>query len=121
MNNIAAATAQQKLVPEPGQPPVSPAQLRESGRAWANRALELAAKIKPPERGEECDRGCVVATHNLGEFAEMDGNLREARERYEEAGSIAHAISFEEGVISANEGLRRLSAPSIPRKKSRFW
>lgn len=121
MNNIAAALAQQKPVPEPGQPPSSPAQLRESGRAWANRALELAGTIKPPERDLECDRGCVVATHNLGEFAEMDGNVKEAQQRYEEAGSIAHAIGFEEGVISANEGLRRLNVSPVQHKKSRFW
>ncbi|KAL9054879.1 MAG: hypothetical protein Q9162_003912 [Coniocarpon cinnabarinum] len=122
MNNIAAAIAQQRPTLEPGTPPPSPAQLRDSGRVWATRALELAEKIKPPTRDAECDRGCVVATHNLGEFAEMDGNVTEARERYEEAGSIAHAIGFEEGVISANEGLKRLSRPPVTKsKKSGFW
>ena len=121
MNNIAAAIVQQNPIPEPGQPSPSPAQLRDSGKAWAKKALELGTSIKPPGRNDECDRGCVVATHNLGEFAEMDGNVREARERYEEAGSIAHAINFEEGVISANEGLRRLHAPAVRSKKARFW
>ena len=122
MNNIAAAIAQQRPVTEPGTPPPSPAQLRESGKVWANRALELAATIKPPDRNTECDHGCVVATHNLGEFAEMDGNVAEARERYEEAGSIAHAIGFEEGVISANEGLKRLSSPPVKKgRKPSLW
>lgn len=122
MNNIAAALAQQRPVTEPGTPPPSPSQLRDSGRVWARRALELADNIKPPMRDEECDHGCVVATHNLGEFAEMDGNVAEARERYEQAGSIAHAIGFEEGVISANEGLKRLKAPPVKKsKKSGFW
>lgn len=122
MNNLAAAMAQQRPLPEPGQPPPSPEQLRESGRAWARKALELASTIQPPERDQECDTGCVAATHNLGEFAEMDGNVAEARERYEEAGSIAHAIGFEQGVISANEGLKRLSAPPVKTKKrGGFW
>ena len=121
MNNIAAAIAQQRPVTEPGIPPPSPAQLRESGRVWAEQALQLAAKIQPPDRDAECDRGCVVATHNLGEFAEMDGNVVEARKRYEEAGSIAHAIKFEEGVVSANEGLKRLAAPTITSKRGCRW
>ena len=121
MNNLAAAIAQQSPMPEPGEPPPSVAQLRDSGRSWVNHALVLASKIKPPLRNGECDQGCVVATHNLGEFAEMDGNLHEARERYEEAGSIAHAINFEEGVISADEGLKRLSASGLSKKKGRLW
>lgn len=121
MNNIAAALAQQRPIPEPGVPPPSPAQLRESGRAWLDRAVELAGKIQPPTRNEECDRGCVAATHNMGEFAEMDGNIREAREKYEEAGSIAHAINFDEGLIAANEGLKRLSAPPVKTSKRSSW
>lgn len=108
MNNIAAALAQQRPVVEPGTPPPTPAQLRESGRAWLRRAIEMAGSVKPPKRDEECDRGCVAATHNLGEFAEMDGDVREAREKYEEAASIAHAIRFDEGLIAAEEGIRRL-------------
>lgn len=121
MNNIAAAIAQQKPLVEPGEPPPSPAQLRDSGRAWARKALELASSIKPPQRNNECDVGCSVATHNLGEFAEMDGNVAEARERYEEAGSIAHATNFGEGVISANEGLKRLSAPPVKKVSKGYW
>jgi hypothetical protein len=56
----------------------------------------VATEISPPDRTEECDIGCAVATHNLGEFAEMDGDIREARRR------------FEEGVGNAEKGLRRL-------------
>jgi hypothetical protein len=51
---------------------------------------------------------CVVATHNLAEFAEMDGNIAEARKKFEEAKSLAKAIGFQEGVINAENGLRRL-------------
>ncbi|KAB8737512.1 hypothetical protein FH972_026471 [Carpinus fangiana] len=109
MNNLAASISQQAPPPEPGMAPPSPKQLRESGEAWAKRALEVASKMKPPERTGECDEGCAVATHNLGEFAEMAGNLREARERYEEAHSLAHAIGFGEGMAAAEEGLTRIS------------
>ena len=84
-------------------------------------ALALAASIEPPDRTEECDQGCVVATHNLGEFAEMDGNITEARERYEEAGSIAHAIGFEEGVVQADEGLKRIGAGQSGGAKKAWW
>lgn len=108
MNNLAASIAQQSLPTEPGMPPPSREQLRQSGRTWLMQALALAESIEPPRRTPECDRGCAVALHNLGEFAEMDGDVKEARSKYDEAGSIAHAIGFEEGVISANEGLKRL-------------
>lgn len=86
--------------------------------------MELASTIKPPLRNDECDQGCAVATHNLGEFAEMSGNVAEAREKYEEAASLAHAIGFEEGVVAAEQGLRRLSGRKAGRpqtKKKTGW
>lgn len=52
--------------------------------------------------------GCAVATHNLGEFAEMDGDVAEARRRYEEAKGLSKAIGFTEGVINSENGLRRV-------------
>jgi len=82
--------------------------LVENARQWAQKALELAANIKPPERNSECDVGCAVATHNLGEFAEMLGDLVEARRRYEEALSLARAIGFQEGVENTSARLREL-------------
>lgn len=112
MNNLAASLAQQVPPTEPGVPPPSRAELRESGRTWARQALALSQHIKPPDRTPECDEGCVAATHNLGEFAEMDGNVAEARSRYEEAGSLAHAIGFEDGVKAADQGLRRVNGGS---------
>jgi hypothetical protein len=38
----------------------------------------------------------------------MDGNIVEARKRFEEAKSLAKAIGFQEGVINAEDGLRRV-------------
>ncbi len=79
-----------------------------NARAWAEKAIATAAKIAPPQRTEECDTGCAVATHNLGEFAEMDGNIREARKKYIEAYSLAKGIGFEEGIKQSEQALRRI-------------
>ena len=108
MNNLAASIAQQLPPASPSTPPPSRATLVDNARAWAQKALEVAAALKPPERTEECDVGCAVATHNLAEFAEMDGDLAEARKRYEEAEALSRAIGFSEGLTRADEGLRRI-------------
>lgn len=60
-------------------------------------------------RDEECDFGCAVALHNLGEFAEMRRDLSEARKKYKEAVAVARGVGFEEGVENSSEALRRLS------------
>lgn len=108
MNNLSISLAQQNPPPTPGQPPPSRSALVGNARLWAQKALEVAAKIQPPERTEECDLGCAVATHNLGEFAEMDGDIAEARRRYDEARSIAKALGFQEGIRNSEMALRRL-------------
>jgi hypothetical protein len=111
VNNLSISLAQQVPPPTPGQPPASRAEYVSNARAWAEKAVAIARSITPPERTEECDVGCVVATHNLGEFAEMDGNIAEARARFEEAKSLAKAINFQEGMISSEDALRRLGKP----------
>jgi hypothetical protein len=85
VNNLSISLAQQDAPPTPGQPPISRSGLVSNARAWAEKSIAVAAKIAPPERTEECDIGCAVATHNLGEFAEMDGNIVEAQRRFEKA------------------------------------
>ena len=82
--------------------------LIDQARQWATKALAQAAAIKPPDRNEECDVGCAVATHNLGEFFEMEGKITEARQKYEEAASLAKAMGFAEGQTNARAGLKRL-------------
>lgn len=109
VNNLSISLAQQLPPPVPGQPPPSRPALISNARSWAEKAIAVAAKITPPDRNEECDVGCAVATHNLGEFAEMDGNIAEARKRFEEAKSLAKAISFSEGVENAEKSLQRIS------------
>jgi hypothetical protein len=109
VNNLAISLAQQLPPATPGQPPASRSALVSNARAWAEKAIAVATKVAPPERTEECDEGCAVATHNLGEFAEMDGNIAEARKRYQEAKSLAKAIGFQDGVIQSEDSLRRLA------------
>ncbi|KAG9999404.1 hypothetical protein KCU78_g15922, partial [Aureobasidium melanogenum] len=87
----------------------SRAVLVENAKQWAQKALELAADIQPPTRDEECDVGCAVALHNLGEFAEMNKDIAEAKKRYKEAVSLARAIGFEDGLENSSAALRRLS------------
>ncbi|PQE33011.1 tpr domain-containing protein [Rutstroemia sp. NJR-2017a WRK4] len=110
MNNLSISLAQhpQPTSPDPSTPLPTRPQLISNAREWALKALSITASITPPSRTEECDLGCAVATHNLGEFAEMLGEKEEARKRYEEARSLARGIGFAEGVQRSEEGLRRL-------------
>ncbi|GAB7358851.1 hypothetical protein MBLNU230_g4074t1 [Neophaeotheca triangularis] len=109
----AQAYARSQTIPSSEQPDNGPPATKETmvnnARTWAQKALELAATIKPPERDEECDVGCAVATHNLGEFAEMLGDVAEARQKYQESVSLARAVGFQEGVEMSSERLRALS------------
>lgn len=126
MNNLASSLAQQSPraaravqayaesanIKDAGSPPAGPVATRESlienAQLWARKALDVARTIKPPDRTEECDVGCAVATHNLAEFAEMLGNETMARKGYEEAVSLSRAIGFQDGVEMSSERLRKL-------------
>ncbi|KAG4422531.1 hypothetical protein IFR04_004300 [Cadophora malorum] len=106
MNNLSISLAQQ--LPPSNTPAASRPALINNARLWAEKSIAVAAKITPPDRTEECDVGCAVATHNLGEFAEMDGNVKEARKRFEEAKGLAKAIGFQDGVENAEAALKRV-------------
>lgn len=108
MNNLSISLAQQNPPPTPGQPPASRSALVSNARSWAEKAVAVTNKIVPPNRTEECDHACVVATHNLGEFAEMDSNIAEARRFFMEAKSLAIGIGFQEGVSNAEQALKRI-------------
>ncbi|KAI9694727.1 MAG: hypothetical protein M1822_000343 [Bathelium mastoideum] len=127
MNNVAMSLSQQnprsdhsKLIsasPSPSGPAsdlkIAKETLLANALAWADRALSVAARIQPPERNEECDTGCAVATHNLGEILEMRGQPQEAKKRYEEARSLSKALGFDDGVKQAATGLRRLKSAGV--------
>ncbi|KAH4014839.1 hypothetical protein HBI04_220000 [Parastagonospora nodorum] len=121
MNNISTCLAQQSpssssdaitMSTAPSDFPVTNTAPRtlliEQARQWATKALEQASTIKGADRTGECDVGCAVATHNLGEFFEMEGKIKEARGKYEEAAKLAKSVGFAEGVTAAKAGLVRL-------------
>lgn len=128
MNNLASSLAQQSpraareaqayATPKNiSERPTGPAATRESmidnAKLWAQKAIDVAAGIQPPERNEECDIGCAVATHNLGEFAEMSKDVGLAEKKYKEAISISRAIGFQEGVEQSSARLRQLAKPAV--------
>lgn len=123
MNNLASSLAQQSpraaraaqafaesrnINAQPTGPAVTRETMVENARTWAQKAIDVAAAIKPPTRDEECDVGCAVAAHNLGEFAEMQKDVKEAERRYTDAISLSRAIGFQEGVENSSERLRLL-------------
>ena len=108
MNNLASCLAQTLPENAAAGPATSRPALISNARAWAEKAIAVTAAIGPSERTHECDIGCAVATHNLGEFAEMEGMVEEARGKYVEAESLAKAMKFGDGVDSARAGLKRL-------------
>lgn len=128
MNNLASSLAQQSPRAaraaqafaesrninnaQPAGPAVTRETMIENARTWAQKAIDVAAHIRPPIRDEECDVGCAVAAHNLGEFAEMQQDVKEAERRYNEAVSLARAIGFQEGVENSSERLRLLRKQS---------
>lgn len=108
MNNVCGCLSKQKVPNIPGEAAISRATLISNARSWAQMAKDLASKIKPPERNEECDHTCVTSTYNLGELASMQGKFDEAWKFQKEAKSLAEAIEFKEGVVMAESALKRL-------------
>ena len=107
MNNLASSLAQTSS-DQTTAAPTSRSALISNACAWAEKALAIARSVKPPERNEECDTACAVATYNLGEFAEMEGLVEEARKRYTEAQALAKAIGHEDLVEVSSERLKEL-------------
>ncbi|KAF4550425.1 Hypothetical protein D9617_17g046930 [Elsinoe fawcettii] len=108
MNNLSISLAQQSPPSEPGVAPPSREALVQSAREWAEKAVRVAGKIQGEERDEECDVGCATALCNLGEFAEMMGQTREAGERYREAVEVSKRVGYVEGQKMGSAGLRRV-------------
>ena len=106
MSNLALALALQHPPSAPNQPPPLAANQIFSAKAWAAKALTLAASITPPARNRECDVGCAVATINLGDFAAMENNLEEAQRKWKEGESLSQAIGFEEGKRVASKKIK---------------
>jgi tetratricopeptide (TPR) repeat protein len=125
MNNLASSLAQQSpraaaaaqkfaqsqtISEQPAQPSITRETMITNAQTWAQKAIDVAAQIKPPVRDEECDMGCAVALHNLGEFAQMKGDLAEASKKFTEAVSLAKAVGFLEGVENGEARLKELAS-----------
>ncbi|KAF3913368.1 hypothetical protein ABW20_dc0106370 [Dactylellina cionopaga] len=105
LNNVGASNMQRQI---PSGEPMDRTNQLESAKKWMLKALDVAANIKPPVRNEECDQGCVVALHNVGEVEEQLGRLDEAKAKFIEAESLSWAIGYEEGYKNAAFGLERI-------------
>ena len=109
MNNLSISLALQNPPPTGGVPSPSSASQIDAARTWANRAISVDRALqKSPERTEECDQACAVTQLNLGEFAEMEGSLQEAKRIYEEGMEFSRKVGFQEGVNKGREALRQL-------------
>jgi hypothetical protein len=112
LNSVASAMAGQAQIPakprSQEKQTVSREQTIDAARQWAQKAIDVAARIQPPVRNEECDMTCIAATYNLGEIAELQNKPDVAQQRYTEARSLAQGLGYEEGVAMADEALKRL-------------
>ncbi|RHZ68463.1 TPR domain protein [Aspergillus thermomutatus] len=96
-----------KKTPSRGSP-AAPQQLIDSGKQWAQKALDVAAKLQPPIRDEECDVSCLAAMYNLGEIAHLQGKRKEAEKYWMEAKSLARGLGLDENVAHVEEALAQL-------------
>ena len=112
MSNLATSLALQNPPSIPGLPPSSTSSQIDAARQWANTALKLGQSIQPPNRTGECDEGCAVATINLGDFAMMEGNLKEARKWWEEGKGLCKGIGMREGVKRVEDALKEIEGKS---------
>ena len=109
MNNLSVSLALQNPPPTGGIPSPSSASQIDSARTWATKALSIDRSLqKSPLRTQECDEACAATQINLGELAEMEGNLQNARKIFEEALEYSKRVGFQEGVTRGKQGLRRL-------------
>ncbi|KAH9900141.1 TPR domain-containing protein [Xylariomycetidae sp. FL2044] len=122
MNNLAISLAQQPINPpvdttrpvdgsdESSRQAPTRATLLASAKSWALQAQKTAEKISGEDRTEECDEACAVALCNLGDIAAMTGDIEEAKRRFNECLALSKKMSFEPGIIQAQDGLKRVSS-----------
>lgn len=89
------------------QQPVAREHTIAAAKQWAQKSIDVAARIQPPVRDEDCDLSCVAATYNLGELAELQGDSKNAVKLYQEAKSLASGLGFDEGIAMAESGMKR--------------
>ncbi|KAF3914430.1 hypothetical protein AA313_de0200092 [Arthrobotrys entomopaga] len=106
LNNVGACNMQRRI---PSGEPMDRTTQLESAKKWMEKALSIANNMTPPTRNEECDQGCVVALHNIGEVEEQLGRIDEAKQKYTEAESLSYAINYKAGYTNAGIALKRIN------------
>ncbi|KAL8731031.1 MAG: hypothetical protein Q9166_003682 [cf. Caloplaca sp. 2 TL-2023] len=108
MNNLATSLLLQRTPSTPYDPPSDPSALLTNARQWAQKALDIASAIPPSDKTNECDEGCAVAMYNLGEFANLEGNTREARRWWEEGWRKSREVGYGEALGRCEMALKDL-------------
>ena len=110
LNDVATAMVGHAQLPVKTQPqqPVAVDQTVEAARQWAQKAIDVAAYIRPPVRDEECDITCVVATYNLGELAELQKKPRLLSSGISRLSRWLMGLDMRRASLMANEALKRL-------------
>ena len=109
MNNLSISLALQNSPPTAGIPSPSSASQIDAAKTWARKALAVDRALQgKQERTGECDEACAVTMVNMGDFAEMEGDLQEARRWYGEGMELSKRVGFKEGVKRGKEGLQSL-------------
>lgn len=110
LNNVGCAMggrAQRPIRPTKDVP-VTREELIEASKKWSQLALDVAAKIQPPIRDEDCDASCIAATYNLGALAELQGKLDLAEKYFREAKALAKELDPDGATDMMDEGLKRI-------------
>ncbi|KAG8886768.1 hypothetical protein FRC00_000644 [Tulasnella sp. 408] len=83
--------------------------------AWAQKALEVAQKAEgeskvASEARLECQNVIAVVLFNLGMLNELNNEHGKAQSHYEHALEMSKAVGMNEGVMEAQEALKRLKS-----------
>ncbi|PLB50329.1 TPR domain protein [Aspergillus steynii IBT 23096] len=110
LNDVASAMAGQAQKPiRAADPSAARNQIIDAAKQWAQKSIDVAARIQPPVRDQDCDVSCVAATYNLGELAELQNKPKDAEKFYKQAKSLAQGLQFEEGIAMADGALERVT------------
>jgi tetratricopeptide (TPR) repeat protein len=85
-------------------------QIEDAAAQWAQKTLEVAARVDPPVRDQDCDASCATVSWQLGRMAQVARKWDEAKQRYLESKKFAEAAGdrYEGGVGMADEALQLL-------------
>ncbi|KAF1989755.1 hypothetical protein K402DRAFT_410866 [Aulographum hederae CBS 113979] len=119
MNNLSTSILQQR-VPDshrtPNMPAPSPSETIAQSLSWAKGAIAAANAVEAPHRDVECDSACAVATYNIGELAELTGDVEAAKKKYQEAEAMFQGLKSQIGQNKCSGALQRLEDAEAKKK-----